>query len=480
MLLGPVEIASIEEWTPQPGALTVWQPTDSSLAKAREAPESTVPASYIQARHLRSFVQQGRRGSAHSRLFIAACDMPGRCDIRAMTYVINAHLRRHSTYRSWFEHRGGDEFVRHTMADPSDIAFTPKRHGSADADALREHVVATPDSLQWDSFRFGVIQREDGFTFWSSIDHLHVDGQFVGVGLLEFQAMYSTLVSGAPPLQLPDAGNYDSYCVRQREFTSSLTRDTPEVKTWISFAEKNNGTFPAFPLPLGDGTASAAGDLLAVKLMDRQQTERFEDLCVAAGARFIGGLFAVVAQALHDLTGLETYYGLTPIDTRTPEDLTTQGWFTGLIPVVVPVSGSSFADSARAAQRDFDAGRSTALVPFERVVELVPQFIPPQPLFPMLNFFDASSGPMAPLLTNLQDGVRIATLSDGRVTYPLSTLVGRFDETFATVVFPDNPVARDSVERYVAALQEVCDRVTSGRDVMVAAATADAARQPVR
>lgn len=180
------------------------------------------------------------------------------------------------------------------------------------------------------------------------------------------------------------------------------------------------------------------------------------------------------------MTGLETYYGLTPIDTRTPNELTTQGWFTGLIPVVVPVAGTSFTDSIRAAQRDFDAGRPAALVPFERVVELAPHLVPPQPLFPMLNFFDASSGPMAPLLTNLQDGVKIATLSDGRVTYPLSTLVGRFNETFATVVFPKNAVARQTVDRYVAALKDVCDRVTGDDDMLVMSARNGAERLPVR
>ncbi|MDV3124752.1 condensation domain-containing protein [Mycobacterium sp. 21AC1] len=480
MLLGPVEIASIEEWAPAPGSLVTWQPSDAALAKAGEAPESAVPASYIQARHLRSFVQQAGRGVDHSRLFIAACDMPGRCDIRAMTYVINAHLRRHSTYRSWFDYQDADTIVRHTMTDAAEIEFAPRRHGSADADELRRQVVATPDSLQWDCFRFGVIQREGSFTFWSSIDHLHVDGQFVGVGLLEFQAMYSTLVSGAPPLQLPEPGSYDQYCVRQREFASSLTIDTPEVQTWLSFAEHNNGTFPVFPLPLDDGSDSVGGDLISVKLMDEQQTERFEDICVAAGSRFIGGLFALVAHALYELTGLETYHGLTPIDTRTPEELTTQGWFTGLIPVVVPAAGASFTDSIRAAQHDFDSGRSAALVPFERVAELAPGLVPPQPLFPMLNFFDASSGPMAPLLTNLQDGVKIATLSDGRVTYPLSTLVGRFAETFATVVFPKNPVARQSVGRYVSALRQVCDRVTGDPEWMLSSNRRDPALQSVR
>ena len=78
---------------------------------------------------------------------------------------------------------------------------------------------------------------------------------------------------------------------------------------------------------------------------------------MAAGARFIGGVFACTALAEHELTGAETYYGLTPIDTRsTPAEFMTQGWFTGLVPVTVPVDATSFAETARAAQESFDSG----------------------------------------------------------------------------------------------------------------------------
>ena len=55
-----------------------------------------------------------------SRLAIAAWDIPGRCDIRAMTYVLNAHLRRHDTYRNWFEHNG-EQFVRRTIPEARDL-----------------------------------------------------------------------------------------------------------------------------------------------------------------------------------------------------------------------------------------------------------------------------------------------------------------------------------------------------------------------
>ena len=50
-----------------------------------------------------------------ARLCIAAWDIPGLCDVRAMSYVINAHLRRHDTYRNWFEYTDDDRIVRRTI-----------------------------------------------------------------------------------------------------------------------------------------------------------------------------------------------------------------------------------------------------------------------------------------------------------------------------------------------------------------------------
>ena len=462
MFIGPVELATLPEWEQSPGFLVSWHPSPAARAKANEAPVSAVPASYIQERHLRSFSQQAARGLDHSRLLIAVCEVYGKCDIRAMTYVINAHLRRHDTYRSWFEYQDDDHIVRHTIADPADIEFVPTEHGEKDAAQLWDHVLATPDSLQWDCFSFGIIQRPDRFTFYASIDHLHADGQFVGVGLMEFQTMYAALIMGEPPLAMGQAGSYADYCVRQRDYTSALTADSPGVRRWIEFAEANDGSFPEFPLPLGDRSVPCGGDLLSVTLLDEKQTERFESACLAAGSRFIGGMFACVGLALCEVTGAEVYAGTTPKDTRSNQaELTTQGWFTGMIPVTFPVVATSFDDTAQAAQVSFDEGTDLAEVPFERVVELAPSLSRPRPLFSQINFFDALSGPLA-MLTKMFEGLKMGAYSDGRVTYPLSTIVGRFDETTVSVLFPDNPVARESITQYVAALKSVCVRVADG------------------
>ncbi len=137
--------------------------------------------------------------------------------------------------------------------------------------------------------------------------------------------------------------------------------DSPGVRAWIDFAENNNGGFPEFPLPLGNPLESTSSDMTSEVLMDTAQTERFESACTAAGARFVGGLFACLALVEHEFTGALTYYGLTPRDSRTATDnFMTQGWFTGLIPITVPIAATSFGDAAWAAQASFDSGLDMA------------------------------------------------------------------------------------------------------------------------
>src|SRR5262249_32318516 len=183
--------------------------------------------------------------------------------------------------------------VRHTLRDPADIRCTPIKHGEMTPEEWREHVLATPSPLQWDCFRFAVIQRADGFTFCFMIDHLYIDAQFIGAIGAEFYLMYSALLAGRAPISLPAAGSYEEYCVRQHRQTSALTLDSPQIRTWVDFFEKNDGTLPECPVSLGDGSGSC--ELMFVRVMDERQTSDFESACLAGGARFSGGVFACAA-----------------------------------------------------------------------------------------------------------------------------------------------------------------------------------------
>lgn len=464
--LGNVAVKNIHDWVSAPGSVVSWDPSPATLAKANEAPVSAVPASYMQAEHLRGFCAYAAQGLDMSRLCIATFDIPGRCDIRAMTYVINAHLRRHDTFRSWFEYLDAEHIVRRTIREPADTEFVPTEHGVMTPSEWRSHILATPNPLEWGCFRFMVIQRADHFTFCVCIDHVHVDAMFLGVVFTEIHMMYVTLVSGRAPIALPEAGSYHDYCVRQHDYISALTLNSPEVRAWIEFFENNDGTLPDCPVTLGDGSGTA--ELMSAQLMDQRQTARFESVCITAGARFSGGVFACAALAEYELTGAETYYGIIATDIRTtPADFMTTGWITGFVPITVPVDASSFGDAAQVAQASFDSGRDLANVPFGRVLELAPWLRRPHRRVPLLFYHDVGIPPLSAFVNSQLGGLNAGFYHDGGVPAQFDIRVTRLEnETRVIVFFPNNPVARESVARYIAALKSVYVRVAECREAV--------------
>lgn len=417
----------------------------------------------MQQQHLRNYRERTDAGLNFSRQIIASCEVAGQCDISAMDHAVNAYLRRHDTFRSWFEHSGDGEFLRHAINDPADIEFVPIDQGNMTVDEIRTHVVAIPSPLEWGCFTFGIVQNENDFTFFAAMDHVHGDATLIGTTMMEANGMYSALSGSGQALALPDAGSFDDFCVREREYTSALTVDSPDVRAWIDFAENNGGGFPEFPLPLGNPLKSTTSQMTSELVMDTAQTERFEAACTAAGARFVGGLFACLGLVEHEFTGALTYYGLTPRDSRTAGDnFMTQGWFTGLIPITVPIAATSFNDAAYAAQASFDSSLGMARVPYYRVLELAPQLNWPQPNFPVSNFFHGGAAPLNAILAAADMGLanNVGIYPDGRFSYQLTIYTFRYGEgTAMAIMHPDNPVAKKSVIRYMDAMKSVSGRV---------------------
>lgn len=459
-----LRVGSANDWDPGPGSVVAWEPTQRSIASARRAPVSPVPPSSMQAGHLRGYVEFRERGLDYSRTVMGSWDVPGRCDIRAMTYVVNAHLRRHATYRSWFDYKDAGHIVRHTIEDPRDIQFVAREYGVMTQSEWRDHVLATPDPLQWDCFRFGIIQHEHRFTLYAVVDHLHCDPMLIAGFYVEILMNYNALLEGKAPVALPPAASYDEFCMRESQYVSRMTVDSPEVRKWIAFAEANGGTLPDFPLPIGDPAIPSGGDVQVLRLLGVEQTARFEAICREAGVRFSGGLFACVALTHYELSGAETYYGLTPIDKRKdPTDFMTVGWFTGVVPFVVPIDPNSFEETARAAQASFDANMDLANVPYDRVLELAPWLRRPGPRFTMVNYMDAGLPPLSAIVANALSGVNAAALTDGRnPAFLYSTVFRLFDDVSIMVSYPNNPVARDSVRRYTEAMKSVFHRAIAG------------------
>ena len=459
-----LRVGTVRHWDPGQGSVVTWQPTAGCAAKARHAPVSPVPPSSMQAGHLRGFVDFGKRGLDYSRAVMGSWDVPGRCDIRTMTYVINVHIRRHATYHSWFEYHDAKHIVRHTIMNPRDIEFVAKEYGVMTPLEWQDHALATPDPLQWDCFRFGIIQYEDHFALYAVVDHLHCDPMLIAAFYLEILLNYNALLEGKAPVALPPAASYDEFCMQESQCVSGMTLDSPEVRKWIEFAEANSGTLPDFLLPLGEQSKLSGGDVHVRRLLGPEDTAQFEAICQRAGTRLSGGVFACAALAQYDLTGAETYYGLTPIDKRKgPADFMTMGWFTGVVPFTVRVDPNSFEETARAAQASFGANMALANVPYDRVLELAPWLRKHGPQFTMMNYMDAGLPPLSAVVATALDGVHPSTFTDGRnPAFMYSTVFRLFDEVSIMVSYPNNPIARESVTRYTQAMKSVLDRAVAG------------------
>jgi hypothetical protein len=417
----------------------------------------------MQGQHLRNYSQRKAAGLNFSRQIIASCEVAGQCDISAMDHAVNTYLRRHDTFRSWFKEGDDGQFVRHAIENPDDIEFVPVDQGNLTVEEIHAHVVGIPNPLEWGCFTFGIIQNDGHFTFFAAMDHVHGDATLIGTTMMEANGMYSAMSGSGQALTLPDAGSFDDFCVREREYTSALTLESPGVRAWIDFAENNQDGFPEFPLPLGDPSESTSSAWSSEVLLSPAQTERFDAACSAAGARFVGGLFACLGLVEHEFTGALTYYGLTPRDSRTAGDnFMTQGWFTGLIPITVPVAATSFSDAAWAAQQSFDSGLDMARVPYYRVLELAPWLNWPQPNFPVSNFLHGGAAPLNAILAAGDMGLanNIGMYPDNRFSYQLTIYIFRYGEgTVMAIMHPDNPVAEKSVTRYLEAMKSVSSRV---------------------
>ncbi len=163
---------------------------------------------------------------------------------------------------------------------------------------MARYVLATPDPLQWDCFRFGIIQHEHRFALYAVVDHLHCDPMIIAGLYIEILMNYNALLAGKAPVQLPPAASYDDFCIRESSNVSTLTLESARgAQSGSSSPAANGGTLPDFPLPLGDPSIPCGGEVLVRRLLGPEQTARFESICQQAGARFSGGLFACMALA---------------------------------------------------------------------------------------------------------------------------------------------------------------------------------------
>ncbi|HCA52081.1 MAG TPA: acyltransferase, partial [Mycobacterium sp.] len=101
-------------------------------------------------------------------------------------------------------------------------------------------------------------------------------------------------------------------------------------------------------------------------------------------------------------------------------------------------------------------------LPYYRVLELAPWLDKPRPNFPVSNFLHGGAAPLNAVLAAADMGYsnNIGIYSDGRFSYQLTIYVFRYEAgTAISVLYPDNSIARKSVDRYITAMASLCQHV---------------------
>lgn len=456
------DLRPLYNWSGPPATLTLWCPSAASIEGAKRAPVSPALPSYEQEQHLRAFRACEQRHEAMARLLVIVWDEPGRCDLRAMTHVVNAHVRRHDTYHSWFEERG-EAIVRHVLTDSAAIQMEASTLGEVSAEDWQKHVIATPTPFAWDCFRFGILQRANGFTCFASIDHLHADATVIAFLMTEIRSAYRVVLDGETRLQLGRPGSYLDYCTSQRQRAAMTTLADLEVTQWIAFLHQNDGRMPCFALPLGVLEDRYHAEYVHVDILDDAAMAAFESACDASGARAIGGLLACAALTERELAGRSRYSVVTPTTTRrSPQAFRTAGWCVGVVPIDFDVQERTFPELAFAAQRNFDERLCLANVPIERVLELavgLPTIRSVATGGVMLSYMDANVPPLSAHIARewYQANGRVY-INQGMAAQVALWFFRTQRGLSLTVAYPANATARASIHRYVKVLTSVCRR----------------------
>ncbi|MEV6335258.1 condensation domain-containing protein [Nocardia vinacea] len=454
-----VDFGLIDEWNPAPGRLITWVAAPESVARAALAPVYPAPPSHQQEQYLRLADRHAAADFRYSGLCLVTAEIPmGDLDRDAMTRVINAFLLRHDTFRTWFD-IDSDGTVRRRLVAPEVVDFVPIDYGHLDdAEAIREHVQkTTPGPFQWDCFTFGAIEHGESTTVYLAVDHLHTDGLGQYLSCFDLAHLYAQQVWSAVE-DLPPAASYLDYCIMERQYTAAMTLASHGVRKWLELIRGNDGELPSFPLGLGkrtDGYNRSAHR--SITLMDEDDARRFEEICRENDAEFVGGVFAAAALAERELVDSDYYFGMTPISTRTsPAERASVGWYVSLVPVAFPIGTSSFARAVTIAQRAYENGIRLAPTSFHRVLELLPADTDikagPGWSTPMISYVDARDFIGHEFFGEVRGGVYANRAASEEVLVWINRLPAG---TSLSVIYPDTPVAHESVDRYVSAMRAV-------------------------
>ncbi|MFJ9457340.1 condensation domain-containing protein [Kitasatospora sp. NPDC101447] len=447
----------IRDYLTEPGELVEFRASAPASALAGGGgPAHPVGACDVQATHVRRYLTAPEEGHGWLATFF---DLPGRVDVGALARAWQAWLRRHDALRTWFTADGAG--LTRRLLPPQAVTVHPvglgvRASGEAVRTWMHERFAEAINPVTWPGFVAGAVLRDEKSTLFFAVDHAHTDGCSLARVFSEIRALYTAETGGAPA-RLPETGSHLDYCVAEARRNAALDPAHPVAARWVDFLGR--GLPASFALPLGvDPGGRHPSVYETVDLFDLPQAEAFARACRRGGSSFAAGAVGALALAEHELAGTSHYRRLMVAHTRGERRWhAAQGWFVNLVPVEFPVPrGRSFAATATAAHDALGRAHAMAEVSPARVLELHPaaalalgNTVPP-----VLSYVDLRHTPGSRDWTAARFGV----LGSGAPVSGVSVWLWRLWQGLRlTVAYPDNPVARDSVHRYVRHLRRILD-----------------------
>ncbi|MFB8172575.1 condensation domain-containing protein [Kitasatospora purpeofusca] len=446
-----VLVFTIRDYLPEPGELVEFR-----ASAAGDGLDHPAGACDVQTSHVRRHLTAPEVGHGWLATFF---DLPGRVDVGALARAWRTWLRRHDALRTWFAPE--DTGLERRLLPPEAVTVRPVGHGRrASGEAvrawMRERFTEAISPVAWPGFVAGAIVRDKSSTLFFAVDHAHTDGCSLARVFAEIRALYTAETGGAPAL-LPRTGSHLDYCLAEARSNAALDPAHPVATQWVDFLSR--GLPASLALPLGVEPGGRHPSVYeTVDLLDLPQAEAFAAACRRTGASFAAGAIGALALAEHELAGTSHYRRLMVAHTRGERRWhAAQGWFVNLVPVEFPVTDCrSFTATATAAHHALGRAQAMAAVSPARVLELHPaaalalgSTVPP-----VLSYVDLRHTPGSRDWTAAGFGV----LGSGAPVGGVSVWLWRLWQGLRlTVAYPDNPVARDSVHRYLHQLRRILE-----------------------
>jgi len=319
--------------------------------------------------------------------------IPAPLDADVLSRALRAWMARHEVLRAGVVPTDAGWRRRTVPADAVrlETADLGRRSGEEAQQAIADFLAASVSPYAWPHCVFATVDDpahpEAGFTLAFGADHSVMDAYSQLLWFEEIVGLYERAAAGVPDgeLAMLEVGSNLDHADVERAFAEALTADAEPVVRWRDYltAEDRPG-FPAFPVadvanPV-DRTPEGRADAPRLKqasfatwLTDAPTAGILNQLCRAGGMSLQSGVLAGMVHAFREVHGVERVRFVLPMHTRfTPEFAAAIGWYVGLCPVDVDITGvRTLPEVAVRVHEAVAAGKELVAHPFARVRELL-------------------------------------------------------------------------------------------------------------